>query len=178
MPRAIFFDRDGTLIRHVDHLRDPAQVELAPGAATALRVLKAAGFLTVVVTNQPAIARGLATRQEVDAVNARLQQLVGPSAALDRFCVCPHDDRDRCACRKPQPGLLVQAATDLGIALTESFLVGDRTKDIVAGHRAGCRSILVSSGVTGQAGDGADTKPDFTVASLEGAATLILGARS
>jgi D-glycero-D-manno-heptose 1,7-bisphosphate phosphatase len=146
---AVFLDRDGTLNREIGHFGDPARVEILPGVPEALRLLEGAGFLLVVVTNQSAIARGIATRSGVDASNARLASLLeGEGVRLQGFYVCPHhpDLTGPCACRKPAPGLLFEAARDLGIDLRRSFLVGDKHSDILAGRRAGTRTVLLATG--------------------------------
>jgi D-glycero-D-manno-heptose 1,7-bisphosphate phosphatase len=154
-PRAVFLDRDGVLIEDVDLLTQSAQVRPLPGAAAALRRLKDAGFLLLVVSNQAVVARGLATESEVDAINAEIsQRLQGQGApALDAFYFCPHHPkatlesyRKDCLCRKPRPGMLRAAASDFHLDLARSFMVGDRMTDIAAGAAAGCRTILVHTG--------------------------------
>ena len=143
--RAVFLDRDGVLNAVV--LEDgvprapssPAALEILPGVADALRLLQAHGFLRIVVTNQPDVARGGATREAVEAIH---QHLVA-TLPLDAIFVCYHDDGDACACRKPQPGLLRDAAAAYDVDLAGSFLVGDRWRDIEAGHAAGCTTFLI-----------------------------------
>jgi D-glycero-D-manno-heptose 1,7-bisphosphate phosphatase len=145
--RAVFLDRDGVLNEAV--LRDgrphpPARVgdvAILPGVRDACAQLRAAGYLLVVVTNQPDIARGATTRATVDAINDHLAGELG----LDAVCVCPHDDADRCGCRKPAPGLLLSAAERFGIDLGASLMVGDRWRDIEAGARAGVPTAWVRS---------------------------------
>lgn len=139
---ALFFDRDGTLIDDVGHIRDPTQVRLVPGAAPALRELRNAGFFLVLVSNQSGIARGLVSRAEAAAVHRRVvSELARADVDLDDARYCPHAPDDSCACRKPAPGLLLAAARELGVDLAASFMVGDKASDVEAGHRAGCRSI-------------------------------------
>ena len=118
------------------------ELELLPGVIEATRHLAADGWLLVVVTNQPDVARGVTTRQQVDELNRAL----AAQLPLDDVRVCPHDDGDRCDCRKPQPGLLLAAARDHGIDLTGSVTVGDRWRDIEAGRRAGTRTVFVLRG--------------------------------
>jgi D-glycero-D-manno-heptose 1,7-bisphosphate phosphatase len=145
--RAVFLDRDGVLNEAV--LRDgrphpPASVgdvAILPGVRDACAQLRAAGYLLVVVTNQPDIARGTTTRATVDAINDHLAGELG----LDAVCVCPHDDADRCGCRKPAPGLLLSAAERFGIDLGASLMVGDRWRDIEAGRRAGVTTVWMRS---------------------------------
>jgi histidinol-phosphate phosphatase family protein len=152
--RAVFLDKDGTLIENVPYNVDPKRVVLARGAAAALRGLKARGFRLVVVSNQSGVAMGLFGEHELAAVERRIQQLLAPSGAeIDAFYYCTHlpDAASaryavRCLCRKPQPGLLRRAARDLGIDLAASWLIGDILDDVEAGNRAGCRSILICNG--------------------------------
>ena len=144
--RAVFLDRDGVLNRPV--VRDgkpypPASVEeleISPDAPAALAALKQAGFRLYVVTNQPDVARGSATRAAVERIHAALAEAL----PLDGFYVCYHDDSDRCECRKPKPGLLLAAAAEHGISLRASYLIGDRWRDIEAGQRAGNQARLQS----------------------------------
>ncbi len=155
MRRAVFLDRDGVLVEDVDLLTRADQLRLLPGVPSALNALQSAGFALVVVSNQPVVARGLATVQEVEAIHAELDGLIhaagGP--AMDRLYFCPHHPKGTllayrvdCDCRKPKPGLLLKAARELNLGLRASFMVGDRITDIIAGARAGCRTILVQTG--------------------------------
>ena len=145
MRRAVFLDRDGVLNRAI--IRDgrpypPSdlkQLEILPGVAESLRRLHAAGFLLVVVTNQPDVARGVQKRETVEAVNTVLRA----GLPIDDFKVCYHDDRDKCGCRKPHPGLLNESAREMNIDLGKSYMIGDRWRDIEAGERAGCTTILI-----------------------------------
>jgi D-glycero-D-manno-heptose 1,7-bisphosphate phosphatase len=143
---AVFLDRDGVLNRPV--LRDgrphpPESVEdlaVYPDATASLRRLKAVGFALVVVTNQPDVARGLQRAEVVHQINRELCQRIDDLTAV---YVCFHDDVDGCHCRKPAPGLLLDAAHDLGLDLSRSFMVGDRWRDVEAGRRAGCRTVYI-----------------------------------
>jgi D-glycero-D-manno-heptose 1,7-bisphosphate phosphatase len=143
--RAILFDRDGTLVRDVPHNGDPVQVELVPGAAKALRRVRRAGLLTGVVTNQSGIGLGLLTREQVDAVCARLDELAGP---LGPVLICPHVPDEGCACRKPAPGLVLSAAAALGVRPEECAVIGDIGADVGAARAAGARPVLVPTPVT------------------------------
>ena len=142
---AVFLDRDGVLTEAFvrDGVPAPprslAEFRLLPGVTEACSALRQAGFVLVVVTNQPDIARGRQARAEVDKMNERLRSLV----PLDEICVCPHDDADGCACRKPKPGMLLDAASRLGLDLARSVSVGDRWRDIEAARRAGVTAIHV-----------------------------------
>ena len=143
--RAVFLDRDGVLNAPVVREGKPyppgsvAALQVLPGVAEALSRLKAAGFLLIVVSNQPDVARGTTTRESVEAINAAL----AASLPIDEFRMCYHDNADACACRKPRPGMLVDAARAWDIDLAGSFMVGDRWRDVDAGRSAGCRTVFV-----------------------------------
>lgn len=168
----VFLDRDGVLNRVF--VRDgvthpPAQVEdfaLLPGAADAVRRLHAAGFALVVVTNQPDVARGIQTREGVEAIHAYLRVELPMLEVL----TCYHDNGDDCACRKPKAGLLLEAARRWQLDLRQGFLVGDRWSDVRAGQAAGCRTILVETPCSGRA----RCQPDHCVGDLAEAAEWIL----
>jgi D-glycero-D-manno-heptose 1,7-bisphosphate phosphatase len=143
MRRAVCLDRDGTVIDDVGYPRDPGQVRLLPGAAEALCVLQRSGFMLVVVSNQSGIGRGLVSRDEAHRVHAQfVAELAAHGVRLDGAYYCPHAPEATCACRKPEPGLLLQAADELGLDLARSVVVGDKPSDIAAGKRAGCRTVL------------------------------------
>lgn len=152
--RAVFLDRDGTIIEAVHYLRDPAEVRLLPGAGEAIRDLRAAGYACVVVTNQSAIGRGLLTVEGLHAVHAEMcRQLAEHGAELDGFYYCPSvpvgEDRtvEEDPERKPAPGMLLRAARELDLDISRSWMVGDMVSDVLAGLRAGCRgAIFVGSG--------------------------------
>jgi len=171
--RAVFFDRDGVLnevLLEAGKARSPAgpeELTICSGVPDALRALKEAGFLLVVVTNQPDVARGMLRRDAVEAINARLLAAL----PLDAIYVCYHDDRDACQCRKPRPGLLLRAAAEYAIDLPRSFMVGDRWRDVEAGRRAGCVTIRLERQYTqGEP----ESSPDYRAQSLPEAATWIL----
>lgn len=172
MRRAVFLDRDGVLNKA--YVRDgkpysPDTIEemvIPPDAAEALGRLRQHGFRLIVATNQPDIRRGRLTRADVDAMNGHLFSKL----PLDAIEICPHDDADHCNCRKPKPGLLLQAAEREGIDLAQSFMIGDRYRDIEAGHSAGCRTILIGDGY----GETFKAQPDATVSTLTQAADWIL----
>lgn len=148
MRRAVFLDRDGVLNRAIVRRGKPypptglAELEILPGVVEACRALQEAGFVLVAVTNQPDVRRGTQQRETVEAINRALQSRV----PVDDIRVCYHDDRDACVCRKPSPGLLLEAAKQWRIDLHASFMVGDRWKDVEAGRRAGCKTILIDYG--------------------------------
>ncbi len=145
MPRAVLFDRDGTLVVDVPYNGDPELVEPMPGARAAVTTLRDAGVLVGVVTNQSGIARGLITRQQADAVNARIDAELGP---FDDWRVCPHGAEDGCRCRKPRPGMVLDAADALGLAPRDVAVIGDIAADIGAAAAAGARGVLVPTPVT------------------------------
>ena len=136
----MLFDRDGTLVRDVPYNGDPERVVPMPGARDALDRLRAAGLRLAVVSNQSGIARGLVSATDVQRVNARIEELLGP---FDGWYVCPHGPGERCGCRKPAPGLVHAAARDLGTAAQRCVLVGDIGADMVAARAAGGTGLLV-----------------------------------
>lgn len=148
MNKAVFLDRDGVL--NLALVRDgkpysPAkvsEVELPPGAANALSELKALGFKLLVVTNQPDVARGITTRTIVEEIHGKLIA----ELPVDEIFVCYHKDGDGCECRKPRPGMILEGARKHNVDLSESFLVGDRWRDVEAGQNAGCRTIFIDGG--------------------------------
>ena len=160
--RAVFLDRDGILNAAVVRDGRPyppgslAEMTLLPGVEEACARLKKSGFLLFVVTDQPDISKGKTIVSEVEAINAALQARLG----LDEVCVCPHDDAYNCACLKPKPGLLLDAAKRWKIDLAKSFMIGDRWCDIEAGQAAGCRTVFVDYGY-------AERRPAAIIAALE-----------
>jgi D-glycero-D-manno-heptose 1,7-bisphosphate phosphatase len=173
--RAVFLDRDGVLNRAiVSHgvPRSPQTVEefdILPGVAEACAFLRKAGFRLIVVTNQPDIARGTQTLENVERLNSELRRRV----ALDDLFMCPHDDHHNCNCRKPRPGLLLTAARAYEIDLARSIMVGDRDRDVEAGRAAGCRTVFVDGGY----GRSPVPPADLTVASLREAVPWIINRR-
>jgi D-glycero-D-manno-heptose 1,7-bisphosphate phosphatase len=172
MRRAVFLDRDGVVNRAILREGKPyppsalSDLRLLPGVREACRKLREAGFALILITNQPDIARGVTTAQQVADIHARLQRYL----QLDDIQVCPHDDSAQCECRKPKPGLLLQAAQKWDIDLAASFVVGDRWRDVEAGQRAGCRPIFVDYGYLEQRPIG----PYLRVNSLREAANWIV----
>jgi D-glycero-D-manno-heptose 1,7-bisphosphate phosphatase len=169
---AVFLDRDGVLV--VPEFRDgrsyaPRDLEnyaFYPDAAASVAALKEAGFLTIVVTNQPDIGAGLISAQTVDEMHRMLEQAM----PVDAIRVCAHTRADKCDCRKPAPGLLLKAAEEFGIDLDRSYMIGDRSSDVEAGKAAGCRTIFIDLGYT------AEPRPqdaDWVVDSLAEAAAII-----
>ncbi len=148
MKRAVFLDRDGVLNRAMVREGKPyppaniGEFEILPGVEEALATLRAAGFLLIVVTNQPDVARGTTTREAVEEINAAL----GAALPIDEFRTCFHDSGFGCDCRKPKPGALLAAAALHDIDLSESYMVGDRWRDTETGQRAGCKTIFIDYG--------------------------------
>jgi len=151
---AVFIDRDGTINMEVDHLADPAYLQLVPDAALAIKMLNKAGIKVIIVSNQAGIARGLFTEKTLGAINDRLvSMLEAEGAKIDALYYCPHHPefgnevyKKVCTCRKPLPGMLLLAAEDKDISLERSFMIGDTKNDILAGKAAGCKTILVRTG--------------------------------
>lgn len=169
---AIFLDRDGVVIEDTHYLASPSQVRFVPGSADAIAALNRAGWPVVVVTNQAGVGRGLFPLDAVHAVHQHIaEQLAGYGARIEAFYFCPHhpaaevpEYRTACGCRKPQPGMLRQAAAELGLDLANSWMIGDRESDLAAGAAAGTRTILVRTGY----GAGTDiTSLDRTELQLE-----------
>lgn len=171
--KAVFLDRDGVLT--IPLFREGRsfapltleEFELYPEIAGSLNALKRQGFLLIVVTNQPEVGRGRLGQETLREMHRRL------SAALpvDAIKVCPHTPEDQCNCRKPLPGMLLEAAKEFDICLPASYMIGDRAGDILAGHAAGCRSIFVDLGYTAET---SPLEPDAVVSSLQAAVDWIL----
>ena len=143
--RAVLFDRDGTLVVDVPYNGDPALVEPMRGAKDALDSVRRHGLATGVVSNQSGLGRGLLDRSQVDSVNARVEQLLGP---FDVWEICPHTAEEACGCRKPKPGMVHNACRKLGLAASEVALIGDIGSDVEAAEAAGAIGVLVPTPVT------------------------------
>jgi D-glycero-D-manno-heptose 1,7-bisphosphate phosphatase len=152
--RAVFLDRDGTVNVEKDYLHRPEEFEFIPGSPEAIRLLNDAGFLVIIVTNQSGIGRGYYDEAAVERLHRFMDmELARFDARVDAYYFCPHhphhgigEYRRECSCRKPLPGMLVGAAADLAVNLTESWIIGDKRADVAAGLAAGCRPILVRTG--------------------------------
>ena len=161
--KAVFLDRDGTINKYVGFLRNINEFELIDGVAEAIKKINASGYLAIVVTNQPVIARGEVTFQELEEIHNKMETELGLQGAyLDAIYYCPHHPHKgyegevpelkiECDCRKPKPGMLLKAAGDYNIDLSQSYMIGDGENDIKAGLAAGCKAVLVN-------GDGTDAK--------------------
>lgn len=148
MNKAVFLDRDGTVIKHVHYVTDPDKVAIVPGGVEALKKLKDRGFLLVVVSNQSLVGRGYGTAEDVEAVNARMLELLAEGGVtIDCIKYCPHRPDDKCPNRKPNPGMLLEAARELDINLAQSVMIGDNITDVEAGGNAGCSlNVLLGAG--------------------------------
>lgn len=154
---AVFLDRDGVINKNMDNSATVEQFDLLPGVGHAVRTLNQQGILTVLVTNQPGLAKGFFSEKELSALHDKMEFLLGKEGAfLDAIYYCPHHPdkgfsgevealKTACSCRKPEPGMLLKAATDLNIDLANSWMVGDSDSDVQAGHTAGCRTLLIAS---------------------------------
>lgn len=147
-PAAVLLDRDGTLIDDVPYCADPERVRPVPTAAAALALLRAARVPIGVVTNQSGIGRGLIAPDRARAVNARVEELLGP---FDTWQVCPHAPDDGCGCRKPRPGMVIAAAAELGVPPERVTVIGDIGADVEAARAAGASAVLVPTPVTRRA---------------------------
>lgn len=192
MNRAVFLDRDGIINEDVDLLVDATDIRILAGVPQALRGLKEAGYRLIVISNQTVVARGLATEEDVRAINAQVQRVLEQAGGphLDGYYFCPHHPRATlpayritCECRKPRPGLLLQAAVEHVLDLSNSFMAGDRVTDIIAGAMTGCRTVLVRTG-RDQAAPietieplDSSIEPDYVCADLQQAARWILSVR-
>lgn len=155
--KAVFLDRDGTINYYVGFLRKANELELLPGAASAIRTINQLGYLTIIVTNQPVIARGETTVEELQEIHNKLETLLGQGGAyVDAIYYCPHHPdigypgekeelKINCECRKPKPGMLYKAAEDYNVDLAQSWMVGDGKRDILAGNEAGCHTVYLGS---------------------------------
>ena len=175
MRKAVFLDRDGVINRGVIRDGKPSapfklsELEILPGVGAALASLRAAGFQLIIVTNQPDVARGHGMKDDVEAIHRYLLS----ELPLDDIHVCYHDDDERCACRKPMPGMLYAAAVEREVQLAASFMVGDRWRDVGAGRAAGCRTILVNAFP-----EATRIEPEIELSDLAAAADWILNQRS
>lgn len=172
---AVLLDRDGTIIVERDYLSDPALVELEAGAAEGLRALAEAGFVLAVLTNQSGIGRGYFDLAAAEAVNARVAALLAAEGvSIAGWYLCPHAPGEDCECRKPRPGMALQAAAELGLDLSRSWVVGDKGSDVGLADAVGARAILVTTG-HGRKDEATMRAQGVTVcATLAAAAGLIL----
>jgi len=178
--RAVFVDRDGTLNVNIDYLSDPDRYKLYPGVAEGLRMLKDAGFLIVVITNQSGIGRGIFDEVALERIHLRMKELLArEGASVDAVYFCPHRPDEGCACRKPGTALFEMAVRDLDIDPKRSFVIGDMKMDVAAGQRMGTRTALVpephNRGRTLKDMEGWEARPDFVGDDFLAAARWVLG---
>jgi D-glycero-D-manno-heptose 1,7-bisphosphate phosphatase len=168
--RAIFLDRDNTLVWDPGYLHNPAQVRLLPGVVAGLQRFRQASFQLIVISNQAGIGRGYFTFADLARVEARLVELLAThDLVLDGFYYCPHAPWEACQCRKPAPGMLISAATDHGIDLSASWMIGDKPSDVAAGRQAGCGTVQLGT----ERGATALELPDYYATDLADAAGWI-----
>jgi histidinol-phosphate phosphatase family protein len=180
----VFLDKDGTLVEDIPYNVDPGLIRLSAGAAEGLRLLHTSGFRLIVISNQSGVALGRFPESALAGVRARLEELLADvGVPLAGFYYCPHHPQGQlpcytqaCFCRKPQPGLITRAAWDHEIDLAGSWFVGDILDDVEAGHRAGCRTVLVDNGHETQWQRSPLRWPHHVATSLEGAALRIIAA--
>jgi D,D-heptose 1,7-bisphosphate phosphatase len=180
--KAVFLDRDGTIIEDAGYIGEIDRVRFLRGSGKAIKLLNENNYKVIVITNQAGVARGYFTEEAVREVNNYISEsLARENARIDGFYYCPHhidgvveEYRKDCYNRKPKPGMVEQAARDFDIDLAQSFIIGDNMSDIEAGHRAGCRSIFLSDVKLSDKVENSIIVPDFTVPSLFKAVTLLL----
>ncbi len=164
----VFLDRDGVINRKsegADYVKNWSEFNFVPGVIESIKLLKERGFKIIIITNQPGVARGVMTKQDLDEIHKNMQLALGN--AIDAIYVCSHDWNDGCECRKPRPGLLMDASDDFRIDLTKSYFIGDDKRDIIAGKAAGCRTILIGSELL-------DVNPDAVCRDLSNAVQIVL----
>jgi D,D-heptose 1,7-bisphosphate phosphatase len=165
LDKAVFLDRDGTIARDVHYCRRPEDFEILPTVPQAIRLLNERGFRVLVITNQSGIARGYFTEETLAQIHQKMaDELTKQDARIDAIYYCPHHPDNGCECRKPKTGLFYQAAQDLGIDFSRSYVVGDSQMDINAGKALSCKTVLVTTGP--KAGNDALDPPDYTANSL------------
>lgn len=171
--RAVFLDRDGTIVEEVNYLTDTSELALLPGSVEGIRLLQER-FLIIVVTNQSPIGRGWLSKEKLLRIHQTLHEMLEQRGALlDVILTCPHHPDDGCPCRKPAPGMLYRARDELNVDLDRSFLVGDKGSDILAGQRAGVQATIVVPSYQTASSLG-NTVPDHTTSDLHDAARWIL----
>jgi D-glycero-D-manno-heptose 1,7-bisphosphate phosphatase len=172
--RFVVLDRDGTLIVERNYLSDPKGVELLPGVVAGLRKMRELDLGLIVVTNQSGIGRGFFDLNALKAIHTEMNaQLAAGGVVLDGIYFCPHTPEDRCRCRKPQPGLLEQAAVELGLEPSETIVIGDKLSDIDLGRAVRASTMLVRTGYGAQLAEAGATNADYIVADMEEAAGVI-----
>ena len=173
--RAVFLDRDGTIMEDANYVGTVEHVVLIARATQALKRLQDAGYKLFIITNQSGVGRGYFTRETVESIHAHLNEQFGRAGGrFDRYYVCPHHPEDNCDCRKPKPKFLLDAAREYGLDLSRCFMIGDRASDIQAGINAGVSSILVLTGAGRETFANQEAKPDHVANDIAEAAAWIL----
>jgi histidinol-phosphate phosphatase family protein len=173
--RAVFLDRDGTIMEDSNYVGSLDRVILIPCAAAALKRLRDAGYKLFVITNQSGVGRGYFSSEAVRQIHAHLDEQFGKvGVQFDRYYVCPHHPEDRCDCRKPKPKFLLEAAREHGLDLSRCFMIGDRPSDLMAGRNAGVKTILVLTGAGQETLAKCEVTPDHVAQDIAAAADWIL----
>jgi len=182
MEKFVFLDKDGVINKEINFLHKKEDLELIEGSAEAIKKLNDNGWIVIIVTNQPVVAIGLCTEEDGREINSRLKEMLAEKGAkIERTYYCPHHPKKggnlkytkECECRKPKPGMILAAKRHFGIDLSESYMIGDHTGDILAGVRAGCKTILVKTGHGGN-DEFDDATPDFIAKNLRDAVEKII----
>jgi|SRR5690606_8436255 len=184
MRKAVFLDKDGTLIPDIPYNVDPALIQIQKNAVQGLRELQSRGYLLIIISNQSGVAQGRFSEHALNSVKEKLIELLGKEQIqLDGFYYCPHHPEGtvqgyniECGCRKPNAGLILKAAADLRVNLTESWMIGDILNDVEAGNRAGCRTVLIDNNNETEWYMNEYRKPDFIVKNINEAADKIINA--
>jgi histidinol-phosphate phosphatase family protein len=172
--KAVFIDKDGTLVHDVPYNVDPRYIQLTEGVGPALRNMKNAGYKLIVISNQSGIARGLFEEKDLFFVNRCIQFLLAEyGVSIDAFYYCPHGPNDGCKCRKPMPGMILKAARNHGVDLQTSWMIGDILNDVEAGNHAGCRTIHLDNGNETEWVRGSDREPVYSVTDWMEAAEIV-----
>lgn len=182
MPKAVFLDRDGTIVEDVGYMNSPKQIQFIPGAIEAIKKLNEAGYKVVVITNQAGVAKGFITEDMLQTIDKTLQKFIlSGGAYLDGLYYCPHHPehglypyKQDCQCRKPKPGLFKKAEQDLNVDLARSWMIGDKATDMEAGKRAGTKTIFVTTGKGKNEIDRLKQKPDHITENLSLAVAWLL----
>jgi len=182
MHKAVFLDRDGTIVEDVGYMNLPSQIQFIPGSIEAIKMLNEAGYKVVVITNQAGVAKGLINEDMLQTIDKTLHKwILNGGAHLDGVYYCPHHPeygvypyKQVCECRKPHPGLIKRAEKDLKIDLSQSFMIGDKATDVEAGKRAGIKTVFVTTGKGQKEKDKLKEKPDHIADNLLKAVKWIL----
>ena len=182
MNKAIFIDKDGTLIKDIPYNVKSELIELAADAAPALRLLQDKGFLLIIISNQSGVARGYFTEKDLQPVSDTItNKLSAEGIVINGFYYCPHHTEGTikeyavaCDCRKPKPGLILKAAKDFSVDVSQSWMIGDILNDVEAGNAAGCQTVLINNGNETEWISGEARKPNYTVMSLLEATNIII----